>query len=257
MFDAVASFPSPRRRQAPAPVATRLTLYVVHGSHPCAAVEKALALKGLSYGVVEWPPGLHAPLQRVMFGARTVPALSVAGDHVSGSRPIMRRLERLAPHPALFPRDVRRLERVKSAERWGDEVFQPIARELIWAGFRQRPGALVSYGENSRLRLPPAAIRLLAPVIARLGARLNRTDRNVARADLEALPRHLDQIDAWIADGTIGDAEHPNAADLQIASTLRLLLTIADARRVMGDRPCVALARQLFPDIDGELPSYL
>ena len=28
-------------------VAMRLKLYVVHGSHPCAAVEKAFALKGL------------------------------------------------------------------------------------------------------------------------------------------------------------------------------------------------------------------
>jgi hypothetical protein len=27
----------------------RLRLYVVHGSHPCGAVEKALSLKGLSY----------------------------------------------------------------------------------------------------------------------------------------------------------------------------------------------------------------
>ena len=41
----------------------RLHLYVVHGSHPCAAVEKAIAIKGLTYKVTEWPPPLHAPIQ--------------------------------------------------------------------------------------------------------------------------------------------------------------------------------------------------
>jgi glutathione S-transferase len=67
-----------------------LRLYVVHGSHPCAAVEKAMSMKGLPYRVTEWPPPLHAPIQRALFGARTVPALQLdggreglglAGDH--------------------------------------------------------------------------------------------------------------------------------------------------------------------------------
>lgn len=241
----------------PLPGAPRLTLYVVHGSHPCAAVEKALALKGLGYRVVEWPPPLHVPLQRMIFGARTVPALRVGRERVSGSRAIMRRLEELSPEPPLFPRDRRSRARVEAAERWGDMVFQPIGRELIWAGFREQPAAMVSYGEHSRLRLPPPAIRLLAPVIARLGARLNRTDMSVARERLESLPARVDRIDAWIAEGTIGDLDHPNAADLQIASTVRLLMTIADARRVMGERPCTSLAMQLFPKVDGELPGYV
>ncbi len=238
-----------------APSLPRLTLYVVHGSHPCAAVEKALKLKGLAYGVVEWPPTLHAPLQRIIFGARTVPALSLGGEHVSGSRAIMRRLEELVPEPALYPA-VARAE-VDAAERWGDEVLQPVARRLIWAGFRHNPGAMVSYGEHSRLRLPPSAVRLLAPLIARLGARLNSTDVGVAQREVERLPGYLDRIDDWIVAGTIGDLEHPNAADLQIGSTVRLLLTVADAEPLIEDRPCAALARELFPEVDGALPAYV
>jgi glutathione S-transferase len=58
-----------------------------------------------------------------------------------------------------------------------------------------------------------------------------------------------------IADGTIGDPEHPNAADLQLASTIRLLLTLADARPLIDGRPCAELAMRLFPKIDGELPA--
>lgn len=233
----------------------RLKLYVVHGSHPCAAVEKAMSIKGLSYDVIEWPPPLHAPIQRMLFGARTVPGLKLDGERISGSRAIMRRLDQLAPEPGLFPADAEARARVEEAEGWGDEVFQPIARELVWSGFTHSPAAMVSYSEHSRLPLPPAAIRLSAPLIARMGARLNRTNDVVARSDLKALPAQLDRVDAWIADRTIGDFEHPNAADLQLGSTIRLLLTLADARPLIEGRPCAELAMRLFPQADGELPS--
>jgi glutathione S-transferase len=233
----------------------RLRLYVVHGSHPCAAVEKAMALKGLSYEVTEWPPPLHAPIQKALFGARTVPGLKIDGEKVSGSRAIMRRLEQLAPDPPLLPADPGARRRVEQAERWGDEVFQPVARELIWAAFTHCPGAMVSYSEHSRLPLPPAAIRLSAPLIAHLGARLNRTGDGVARSTLAALPGQLDRIDAWIADGTLGDRERPNVADLQLASTIRLLLTLGDARPLIESRPSAGLAIALFPEADGELPA--
>ena len=93
------------------------------------------------------------------------------------------------------------------------------------------------------------------PLIVRGGARLNRTNEGVAHSDLEALPAQLDRIDAWIADGTIGDSEHPNAADLQLASTIRLMLTFADARPLIEGRPCAELAMRLFPNTDGELPA--
>lgn len=212
-------------------------------------------MKGLEYRVVEWPPPLHAPLQRLIFGARTVPGLTIDGEKVVGSRAIMRRLDQLAPEPPLLPADPERRAAVEDAERWGDEVFQPIARQLVWAAMRGHPEAMVSYGEGSRIPLPPAAIRASAPVIARLGCRLNKTNGNLARAELSALPGHLDHIDALIEQGTIGDPAHPNAADLQIASTVRLMLTLADARALIEGRPCHDLARGLFPHAPGEMPA--
>jgi glutathione S-transferase len=236
------------------PASHRLKLYVVHGSHPCAAVQKALAIKGLAYDLVEWPPPFQAPMQRLIFGVRTVPALKIDNERVSGSPKIMRRLEQLVPEPSLFPGDPEHHRAVERAELWGDQVFQPIGRELIWVGFKHSPGALVSYGEHSTIRLPAGALRAIAPLVARLGSRLNRTDDSVARSRLRALPSHLEQIDRWISDQTIGDPEHPNAADLQIGSTVRLLLTIADARPLIEGRPCAALALRLFPDADGEMP---
>jgi len=232
----------------------RLTLYIVHGSHPCAAVAKALDLKGLEYRVVEWPPPLQAPLQKLIFGPRTVPGLKIGDEKISGSRPIMHRLDELAPSPALYPLDPERRAAVEEADRWGDEVFQPVARELIWAGMVAAPGAMVSYAEHSRLPMPPPAIRASAPLIARLSARLNRTNGAVASRDLAALPAQLDKIDGWIAAGVIGDTAAPNAADLQLGSTVRLLLTVGNARTLIKGRPCERHARELFAQMDGELP---
>ena len=134
-------------------------------------------------------------------------------------------------------------------------MFQPVARELIWVGFTPRPGTMVGYSEHSRLPLPAPAIRAIAPAIARMGARLNRTDDGVARRALEALPGQLDKIDGWIADGTIGDPERTNAADLQITSTVRLLMTLDDVRPLIDSRPCAEVAMRLFPDADGEMPA--
>jgi glutathione S-transferase len=237
----------------------RLTLFVVHGSHPCAAVEKALTLKSLAYRKIEWPPPLHAPMQRVLFGARTVPGLMLSdngsSERISGSRAIIRRLEQLAPEPSLFPADPERRQAVEDAERWGDEVFQPIARTLIWTGMSHTPAALVSYAEGSKIPLPDAAIRFSAPAIARVQRGLNDAGDDQARRDLRALPGYLDKADALIADGTIGDADHPNVADLQIASTIRLLMTVADVRPLIEGRPCGELALRLFPVQPGEIPA--
>lgn len=233
----------------------KLRLFILPASHPCAAVEKALQLKGLPYKVWEWLPPLHAPMQLAMTGKRTVPSLKIDGENVSGSRAIMHRLDEIAPEPALYPADPESRAKVEEADRWGDEIFQPIARELIWAGAVHRPDALVSYGQNSRLPVPGAVMRASAPMIARASRRLNRTDDEIARQRLAELPAHLDRIDAWLADGTLNGAGHPNAADLQILATVRLLATFGDVRPLLDGRPCNQAARELFPELAGELPA--
>ena len=79
-------------------------------------------------------------------------------------------------------------------------------------------------------------MRPAMPLTARLMAIKNKARDAAARADIAALPGQLDRIDAWIADGLLG-GEQPNAADLQIGSTIRLLLTIADIRPLIEGRP--------------------
>jgi glutathione S-transferase len=229
-------------------------LFVVHGSHPCAAVQRALELKGLRFRVVELPPPLHAPIQRVRFGSRTVPALRFEdGEKLSGSMAILRRLEEIAPQPPLFPADPELRALVERAEEWGDEVYQPIARRLLWGALRLRPDALPSYAEGSRIPLPALAIRAAAPAIVRAEVALNRASERSVRADLRSLPRHLDRLDKWIADGMLGGPD-VNAADLQVATTSRLLLTIGDVAAFFAGRPAEAHARELFGTQPGAVP---
>ena len=47
----------------------------------------------------------------------------------------------------------------------------------------------------------------------------------------------------------------PNAADLQIASSLRLMLTLGDVRALADGRPAADLAFRLFPDQAGDVPA--
>jgi glutathione S-transferase len=232
-----------------------IKLFVVHGSHPCACVEKALQLKGLDYRIVELPPPMHAPIQKLLFGQRTVPGVRLeGGEKVVGSRPILRRLEQLAPEPPLFPADPEQRARVEAAEAWGEETLQPVARRMLWPAMRRRPDAIVSYIEGSRLPLPAAMARLLAPGISVAEMRLNRATSATLAADLAALPGQLDQVDGYIADAVIG-GEQPNAADLQIASTVRLLMTLADLDPLIRPRPAGELALRLFPTVPGRMPA--
>lgn len=231
------------------------TLYVIHGSHPCITAERALQLKGQPYRIHEMAPALHAPEQWLRFRKMTVPALVLGnGEQVVGSRAIVHRLDQLVPEPRLLPEDPAARARVTEAERWGDEVLQPVPRRLIWTGVCARPDALASYSQGSRLPLPGFVQRLAAPRIARVARWRNRGGEAQARKDLAALPAQLDTVDAWILDGVLGGAE-PNAADLQIAPSIGLLATMDDVRPLLEGRPCLALAQRLFPSRPGRLPA--
>jgi glutathione S-transferase len=229
-------------------------LYVVHGSHPCATVQRALDMKAVPYELVELLPPMHAALQRLRFGTRTVPGLTLeSGEKITGSRAIIRRLEELAPEPSLFPAEPGARDDVDRAEEWGDEVWQPTARRLVWRTLTLRPQAMKSYREGSRFPLPTVAVRALAPAVNAVERRLNGAEEGAVRADLRALPGHLDRIDGWLADGVLGSAT-VNAADLQIASTSRLMLTLGDVRPFFARRPAEAHAMGLFGEWAGSTP---
>ena len=234
-------------------------LYVVHSSHPSEAVRKALALKGIPHKTVELLIPTQAPLMRLRFGRRTVPALKLdGGEKVSGSRAIMRKLDELVADPPLLPpeTDADARAAVLEAERWGDEVLQPLVRRITWAALKRRPGAIPSYQQASQLpRLPRPVVRLVAPGVIAIERRMNAASDDAVRADLRALPGHLDHVDDLISRGVIGSDAEPNAADLQIGASLRLLATVGDARAMLDARPAAELAMRLFGDFPGDVPA--
>jgi len=230
-------------------------LYVVHSSHPCEAVKKALELKAIAYELVELLIPTQALITRMRFPSRTVPALRLDGEKVQGSRAILRRLDELVPEPPLLPDDEAARAAVLDAERWGDEILQPLARRAVWAALKHQPDAIPSYQEASRLpRLPRPVVRAVAPAVIRIERAINRAADATVSADLHALPGHLDRVDGWIAGGILGGPA-PNAGDLQIGSSLRLLATIGDVRPLLAGRPGEALALRLFADFPGDLPA--
>jgi glutathione S-transferase len=235
----------------------RPRLYVLPGSHPCAAVEAALALKGIDYDRVDLLPLSQLLVGPLRYGGATVPGMRVDGERLVGSRAIMRRLDEMAPEPPLVPEPGDpAYASVVEAERWGDEVFQSVPRRLIDAAFLRRPGAMESYVGDAKLPLPRALLRPAMPLSARMMALRNRASDDAARADLRELPAQLDRVDAWIAEGVLG-GDPPNAADLQIGSTIRLLVSIGDVRPLIEGppaRPAARLARY-FPPLAGEVPA--
>jgi glutathione S-transferase len=227
-------------------------LYVLPGSHPCAAVEAALRLKGMEFDRVDLIPMTQLLIGPLRYGGSTVPGMRIDGERLVGSRTIMRRLDELAPEPLLLPPPGdERYAPVLEAERWGDEVLQPVPRRLIDVAFLRRPQAMLSYAQGARLPMPGALMKPATPLTAKLMAMRNKARDATARADIAALPGQLDRIDRWIAEGLIG-GERPNAADLQIGSTIRLFMSIGDVRPLIEGRPAAKLANW-FPPMVGEI----
>jgi glutathione S-transferase len=232
---------------------SQIKLYVLSGSHPCAAVEVALKRKGLPFKRVNLMPMAQSVIGPLRYGGNTVPGMRVDGERLLGSRAIMRRLDELAPQPPLLPApgDPERA-RVLEVERWGDEILQSVPRRILDVAFMRRPRVMESFATDLPLPLPPALMRPTLPLMARMMAGKNDAREETARADLLALPGHLEKIDAWIAEGLLG-GEEPNAADLQIGSSIQLLQTIADVRPIIGAHPAAATLTRYLPPLAGEV----
>ena len=228
-----------------------LTLHVLPPSHPCMTAREALRIKGLEFEEVVLSMTDHNAQMEAIYGegAKTVPGLLVDGEPVHGSRAILARLEELRPDPPLYPDAI--AGAVREAERWGDEELQDLGRRIPWGALHFRPEALGTLGGAGEL--DPAgvdfAIRLL-----RAAWRYHGITAERLAEDLAGLPAKLDHVDALVAEGVLS-GERPNAADLQIGATLRVLLLVGDVRPLIEGRPAEQVARRWIPDPPGELPA--
>lgn len=229
-------------------------LYVLPASHPAFTARLMLEHKGIPYKRTDLMPVVSkGVLRAVGFPGVTVPALKLDGDKVQGSREIARELDRRRPEPPLFPADPQKRAAVEEAERWGNDVLQPPMRQILWWTFKHNKGPMRSYSEGAKLGVPISlAMKTAAPVIA-ISSRINEADDATVRGSLAEFPGMLAKVDELIAAGVIG-GEQPNAADFQIATSLRLAMTLDDLRPAIENRPAGQLATRLLPDYPGHTP---
>lgn len=231
-------------------------LYWFAASHPAMAARKMLELKGIDFDEVTVLPGtqrLH--LRAAGFRGGTVPALKLDGRRVQGSRALARALDAHAPEPPLFPSEPPARTRVEEAELWGERELQPVPRVLMRWGLVHDLRLRRWLAEGSGMPLPGLSGRASAPV-ARYYARAIGADESSARRALEQLPAMLNRCDALLEEGTLR-ADAPNAAALQILSSVRALDAFSDLHDRVGVRPAAAAARQVFPEYPGPVPAFL
>jgi len=224
-------------------------LYGMKHSHPVLASRLALERTRIPFEAHDVLPGLHGVVVRAHgFPAWTVPALEIGGRRIQGTLAIARELQRLAPDAGLYPRDPERRRAVEDAERFGHDELQALARRVFrWAGMRDNAVRAWMAAYVVGLPAPRLAGLAFAPVMVFFGRVVSKASGAQVRRDLARLPELLDRADALLAQGTIGGAE-PNAADLQILTSLRLLIAHEDLRPIVAPRPSGQAALRLIPD---------
>ncbi|MGH2980877.1 MAG: glutathione S-transferase family protein [Solirubrobacterales bacterium] len=232
-------------------------LYVIPASHPATTAKLILEHKGIPYDRTDLMPGIHkAVLKAMRFPGNTVPAMKIDGRRVQGSRAIARELDRIQPEPPLFPSDAEARTAVEEAERFGDEDLQAPVRRILWNAVKRDRSVLASYAEGAKLGIPTGlAVKTSAPIVA-FAASYNEAGDDNVRHDLEALPGMLQRIDDWCEAGVL-NGEQLNAADFQIAPSVRLAMTLEDLRPAIADRPAGQLAMRVSPGYPGNAPPVL
>ena len=193
--------------------------------------------KRIQYRRIDLLPAVHKPTLRLLgFAGTTVPALRLEGRRIQNTLESRTRSSSYTPRRRC-PTTAPERTAVEDAERWGESVLQPIPRRLSWWAFSRDRNSLGSFAQGARLHVPLAlALRIRHRSSPSSGASTAPATLAV-RADLAALPEHLDHVDALIEAGTLG-TNPPNAADYQIATSVRLLFALTTSvRHSSADRP--------------------
>jgi glutathione S-transferase len=202
-----------------------------------------LEYKGIPFRRVNFPPGPHRLLVRVMgFKGDRVPAVTFAdGRRAQGTRELPRVLDELVPEPRLVPDDPRALE----AEAWADDVLQQWARRMVASTGAADPDALAGRGADGRLgvlltrRDAPRRVVACAVLVA------FRASKEQLRDDRERTGEILDMVDAWIEEGVL-NGEELRSPDFAVASSLALVEYIVALQPELQRRPAMALLDRVF-----------
>jgi glutathione S-transferase len=213
-------------------------------------VAAALELKGLEFERIDFPhtERLERMVEIYGEGNSTVPGALIDGQPVHGSRAILARLEELAPEPTLFPSD-----EVREAERWGDQELQDLGRCLPWGAMYFRPESMGTFAGPGAQPLDGPGTDFAIKFV-RATWRYHGITATRLHEDLAGLPAKIEHIER-LADGGVIAGEQPNAADLQIGATIRVLLPIEDLAPLLGGTAAERIALSLFPSYPGTVPA--
>ena len=117
-----------------------------------------------------------------------------------------------------------------------DHVAATLARVI--------PG--ISLDRGYKLGMPTSVAAATAAPIIWAEKKINKATPDAVQADLAAVPGLLDHVDGLIAQGVIG-GDQPNAADFQIAASVRLLMVFDQLLPLIAGRPAEALALKVVP----------
>ena len=219
------------------------TLYAIPGSHAVRTGELMLEHKGIPFRRVNFPPGPHRVLVRVMgFKGDRVPAVKFEdGSRAQGTRELPRVLDEMVPERPLVPEDAAGLE----AEAWADDVLQQWARRMVAAAGARNPDSLAGRGADGRLGVLLTRHELPRRTVARAVLMVFGATRERQRQDVERTGEILDRVDAWIEEGVLNGAEL-RSPDFAVASSLALLEYIVALQPELRRRPAIGLLDRVF-----------
>jgi glutathione S-transferase len=219
------------------------TLYGIPGSHAVRTGELMLEHKGIDFRRVNFPPGPHRLLVRVIgFKGDRVPAVKFEdGRRAQGTRELPRVLDELVPESRLVPDDPRALE----AERWADDVLQQWARRMVASAGAKDLDALAGRGAEGRLGSLLTRREHPRRTVTRAVLKAFRVTRAQQEDDRARTGEILDQVDAWIGDGVL-NGDELRSPDLAIASSLALVEYVVALQPELRRRPLMELVERVF-----------
>jgi glutathione S-transferase len=221
----------------------RATLYAIPGSHAVRAGELMLEHKGVEVRRVNFPPGLHRVIVRVLgFRGDRVPAVRFEdGRRAQGTRELPRVLDQLVPERPLVPDDPAALE----AEAWADDVLQQWARRMVASAGVHDPDALAGRGADGRLGVLLTPHDVTRRTVARGVLMAFRVTKKQERDDRARTGEILDRVDGWLEQGVL-NGEELRSPDFAIASSLALVEYIVALGPELEGRPAMALLDRVF-----------
>lgn len=217
------------------------------------AARLMLTHKGIDFDLSRVIPGLHpGQLRAAGFSSGTVPAVKIEGHKVQGTLQLSRLLDEIVPERPLFPVDAGLRAEVEGAEAWGNDVLQPMPRRLFRWSMRHNNAATEWLIKNDIGWMPAKRLNatLFKPVAAAYARMEGATDDRI-RQDLIEFDAALNQIEELLERGVLGGPQR-NAADFQIAPSIRVSLAAPVMAERIGDRPAAQWAREVLPDYPGE-----